>query len=53
MYVKVKPQIGNKADLSDRREVEFTVAEEFARARNIRWASKRRNMTQIKDPKKY
>jgi len=29
--------IGNKADLSDRREVESTVAEEFARARNIRY----------------
>ena len=29
-------QVGNKADLSDRREVESTVAEEFARQRNIR-----------------
>ena len=28
-------QVGNKADLSDRREVEVAVAEEFARQNNI------------------
>ena len=28
-------QVGNKADLTDRREVEFEVAAEFARENNI------------------
>ena len=51
-YKSIKPQIGNKADLSDRREVESTVAEEFARARNIRWALKVEIWHKLKIPKR-